>query len=54
MFADNVVIWAKAENFKKYELQEKKLKTILNKTLVVLQTWSKENNMIINKNKTVY
>ena len=33
MFVGNVVIWAEAENSRKYKDYEKKLETIMNKTL---------------------
>ncbi|XP_071035169.1 uncharacterized protein [Parasteatoda tepidariorum] len=54
MFADDVVIWTEAENSQAYEDQRNNLEGVMNKALEVLQSWSKENNMIINKNKTVY
>ena len=52
IFSDDVVIRIEEENSRKYEMEEKKLENLTNKALEVLQTWSKENNMVLNKNKT--
>lgn len=51
MFVDDVVIWASAKNNNK---RQRTLEKIMNLSLEVLNSWATENNMNINKSKTVY
>lgn len=54
MFADDMVIWIQKENIKNFQKQQDYLETTMNSVLKYLSTWCEENNMTINKSKTVY
>ncbi|XP_071037680.1 uncharacterized protein [Parasteatoda tepidariorum] len=54
MFADDLVIWIEVTNSRKYQDQKHFLESTMNETLKILQTWCIDNNMLLNKNKTMH